>query len=61
MTRYPTVNIVKSYEEILTDDKVDLIIVNTPDKDHHEMALQAIQADKHVIVEKPFTLQCQGS
>ena len=55
--RYPTVNIVKSYKEILDDDKVDLIIVNTPDKDHHEMALLAIQSGKHVIVEKPFTLR----
>jgi scyllo-inositol 2-dehydrogenase (NADP+) len=55
--RYPTVNIVKSYKEILSDNKVDLIIVNTPDKDHYEMALQAIQAGKHVIVEKPFTLR----
>jgi scyllo-inositol 2-dehydrogenase (NADP+) len=54
--RYPTVNIVKSYKEILSDDKADLIIVNTPDKDHYEMALQAIRAGKHVIVEKPFTL-----
>jgi len=55
--RYPTVNIVKSYKEILDDDKVDLIVVNTPDKDHYEMALQAIQSGKHVIVEKPFTLR----
>jgi predicted dehydrogenase len=54
--RYPSANIVRSYIEILTDDKVDLIIVNTPDKYHHEMALQAIKAGKHVIVEKPFTL-----
>jgi scyllo-inositol 2-dehydrogenase (NADP+) len=54
--RCPSANIVRSYEEILSDDKVDLIIVNTPDKYHHEMASQAIKANKHVIVEKPFTL-----
>jgi scyllo-inositol 2-dehydrogenase (NADP+) len=57
--RYPSANIVRSYEEILTDDKIDLIIVNTPDHYHHEMALQAIKANKHVIVEKPFTLKVQ--
>jgi predicted dehydrogenase len=55
--RYPSANIVRSYEEILTDDKVDLVIVNIPDKDHYEMALMAIKANKHVIVEKPFTLR----
>jgi len=54
--RYPSANIVRSFEDILTDDSVDLIIINTPDKFHHEMALQAIKANKHVIVEKPFTL-----
>ena len=55
--KYPSANIVRSYEEILSDDKVDLIIVNIPDKDHYEMALLAIKANKHVIVEKPFTLR----
>jgi scyllo-inositol 2-dehydrogenase (NADP+) len=54
--RYPSANIARSYEEILEDDKVDLVIVNTPDKYHYEMALDAIKANKHVIVEKPFTL-----
>lgn len=57
--RYPSANIVRSYEEILNDDKVDLVIVNTPDHYHHEMALKAIKANKHVIVEKPFTLKVQ--
>jgi predicted dehydrogenase len=55
--RYPSANIVRSYEEILEDDKVDLVIVNTPDRYHYEMALDAIKANKHVIVEKPFTLK----
>jgi predicted dehydrogenase len=54
--RYPSANIVRSYEEIIEDDKVDLVVVNTPDKYHYEMALEAIKANKHVIVEKPFTL-----
>jgi len=54
--RYPSANIIRSYEEILSDDKVDLVIVNTPDMYHHEMAADAIKANKHVIVEKPFTL-----
>ena len=54
--RYPSANIVRSFEDILTDDNVDLIIINTPDKYHYEMALHAIKAGKHVIVEKPFTL-----
>jgi scyllo-inositol 2-dehydrogenase (NADP+) len=54
--RYPAANIARSYEEILVDKKVELVIVNTPDKYHFEMASEAIRASKHVIVEKPFTL-----
>lgn len=54
--RYPYVNIVRSYEEITGDKNIDLIIINTPDKEHHQMALQAIRAGKHTVVEKPFTL-----
>jgi len=54
--RYPGINIVRSYGEITNDNKIDLIIVNTPDKEHYEMALQAIKSGKHVVVEKPFTL-----
>ncbi len=59
--RYPSANIVRSYEEILEDDKVDLVIVNTPDRYHYEMAAEAIKANKHVIVEKPFTLSVKES
>lgn len=55
--RYPYANIVRSYKEITDDKNIDLIVVNTPDKEHHEMGLQAIRAGKHVIVEKPFTLK----
>lgn len=42
--------------EILADPSVELVVVNTPNETHHAYALQALQADKHVIVEKPFTV-----
>ena len=51
---FPEATIVRSYEEILTDPEIDLVIVNTPDSLHYEMAQQAIAAGKHVVVEKPF-------
>jgi predicted dehydrogenase len=40
---------------MLADKTVDLVIVNTPSYTHYEYAKQALQAGKHVIVEKPFT------
>lgn len=48
--------IVRDLESILEDPVVDLVVVNTPDHLHFEMAGRAIKAGKHVVVEKPFTL-----
>ncbi len=53
--RYPEAQIVRSYDEILKDPEVELVLVNTPDYLHFDMAKQAILAGKHVVVEKPFT------
>jgi len=53
--RYPEATIVRTYEEILNDPEVELVIVNTPDYLHFDMAKQALEAGKHIVVEKPFT------
>jgi predicted dehydrogenase len=53
--RYPEAKIVRSYDEILNDPEIELVIVNTPDYLHFDMAKQAIEAGKHIVVEKPFT------
>lgn len=53
--RYSDVSIVRSYEELLNREELDLIIVNTPDNTHYEYTRLALEAGKHVIVEKPFT------
>jgi len=51
---YPKVKSYQSIEELLLDDSIELIIVNTPNKTHFEFALKAIKANKHVLVDKPF-------
>ena len=53
--RYPDARIVRSFDELLAMDELDLIVVNTPDSTHYEYARRALQAGKHVVVEKPFT------
>ena len=55
--KYPGVNIVTSYEELLSDKDIDLIVVNTPDHTHYELAKNALNAGKHVVVEKPFVVE----
>ena len=53
---FPEAKIVRSYNEILGNSEVELVIVNTPDKFHYQMAKQALLSGKHIVVEKPVTL-----
>lgn len=53
--RYPFVEIVRTFEELLTDD-IDLIIISTPNSMHYSMAKQAMLAGKNVVVEKPLSI-----
>ena len=53
-TDYPGVCSVESFEEMLRIDEIELIVVNTPDATHFDMCRRALEAGKHVIVEKPF-------
>ncbi len=45
-----------SYEELCADSRVEAVYINTTHPWHHEQALLAIEAGKHVLVEKAFTL-----
>lgn len=45
-----------SYEELVADPNVDVIYVATPHPFHEEHALLALNAGKHVLVEKAFTM-----
>jgi predicted dehydrogenase len=52
-----------SYESLVADPAVDLVYVATPHPLHYANATLALDAGKHVLVEKPFTLnaaQAQG-
>ncbi|POY35437.1 oxidoreductase [Solitalea longa] len=52
--KYPHLTIYKSIEELLSDDSIELVIVNTPNQTHYSIAKQALLAGKHVIIDKPF-------
>lgn len=45
-----------SYEAMVADPDVDIVYVATPHTFHHAHALLALNAGKHVLVEKPFTM-----
>lgn len=59
--KHPGARIARHYDEILLDPDIDLVVVNTPDHLHFEMAMAAIRAGKHVVVEKPFTLKASDA
>ena len=54
--KYPNVKSYDSLDELLKDEAIELVVVNTPNYTHYDYAKQALQAGKHVVVEKPFTV-----
>ena len=54
--KYPDVITHRTLEDLLADDAVELVIVNTPNYTHYEYTKKALESGKHVVVEKPFTV-----
>lgn len=53
--RYPGVNIARDYKDILADDEIELVAICTPNTYHFEQAKLALEAGKHIVLEKPVT------
>jgi len=53
---YPYANVVKSFEELLSDPTIELVVITTPNDTHFPYAAAAMRAGKHVVLEKPFTI-----
>ncbi|MCD7036106.1 oxidoreductase [Metabacillus sp. GX 13764] len=54
--RYPEVKTVKSLDELLADESIQLVVITTPNEQHEPMIRNSLEAGKHVVVEKPFTV-----
>ncbi len=52
--RYPSVRATTEVELVLADPEVELVIIATPVHTHYPLAAQALEAGKHVFVEKPL-------
>ncbi|MBC7450206.1 MAG: Gfo/Idh/MocA family oxidoreductase [Cytophagales bacterium] len=55
-TLYPSVQTIRSVEEIWKDQTIELVVIATPNNTHAVLAEQAMKAGKHVVVDKPFTI-----
>ncbi|MBC6367768.1 oxidoreductase [Algoriphagus sp. AK58] len=54
--KFPKVRTFRSLEELLESDLVDLVCITTPNEFHFPMAKQCLLAGKHVVVDKPVTV-----
>ncbi len=54
--KYPQIKTFRTLENLLADDTIELVIVNTPNITHYNFTKQIINAGKNVVVEKPFTV-----
>jgi predicted dehydrogenase len=52
--RYPAVRTTPDHRELLADPAIDAVLVATPVATHYRLAMEAIDAGKHVLVEKPL-------
>jgi predicted dehydrogenase len=52
--RYPGIDGTTSYIDVLSDDRVEAVVVSTPVSTHFELASRALQFGKHTFVEKPL-------
>ncbi len=53
-SRYPMVQTTTDYRDLINSPDVEMIVISTPVDTHYELALAALQAGKHVLVEKPL-------
>lgn len=58
---YPTAQILRSPQEAFDDASLELIVVATPNETHFDLAAQALQAGKHVVVDKPLTSSAKSA
>jgi predicted dehydrogenase len=53
--KFTEVGLIRDYEEIIKNKSIDIVAISTPVATHYQFAKSALEAGKHVWVEKPFT------
>ena len=53
---WPTVQVVAAPQALFSDPNIDLVAIPTPNDTHFPLAKAALEAGKHVVVDKPFTV-----
>jgi predicted dehydrogenase len=58
--QYPGTRTTTDYESVLADDGVDAVVLATPVASHYDLAKRALEAGKHVLIEKPLARTAAG-
>ncbi|MCB9091809.1 MAG: Gfo/Idh/MocA family oxidoreductase [Halobacteriovoraceae bacterium] len=53
---FPDAKIAKTFETVISDANIELVIITSPNHFHFSQCRQALEQGKHVLVEKPFVL-----
>ena len=53
--RYPEVRIARNLDEMLSDKSISVVVVATPNDTHYSYANAALEAGRHVVIDKPMT------
>jgi predicted dehydrogenase len=53
-SRYPAIETVTNSDDLINSKNVDAVVIATPVDTHFNLAIKALQAGKHVMVEKPI-------
>ncbi|TPE45934.1 oxidoreductase [Pontibacter mangrovi] len=54
--RFPEAEVVPQEQDIFGDERIDLVVVASANPTHYKLAKAALEAGKHVLVDKPFTI-----
>ena len=57
--RYPAARVTASFDDLISDDTVDAVVIATPVPTHFALAKKALEAGKHVFVEKPPAMRAE--
>lgn len=53
---HPGVNVDANPATLIGAEDIDLVVIATPNQTHHPLAMQALAAGKHVVIDKPMAL-----
>ncbi len=53
---YPHAKHLRNIDDVFSDEEIELVIINTPNFTHYQYAKEALNAGKHVLIEKPVAV-----